>query len=177
MILKKYFLGSKISWNFRRKWHLKSNFFFSGRISSRWAVEEVCSDEERSACIARNMLPTRVGSVWKSFRYHIESLGTISDPIIKDFVKELLFVCSPTHAYFENWMQWWTNRSLTHDLVFAKKNTFGVVFLHFLQKMLPKKSIKISPPQPRNMCGRGRAESKIARPTTLGSGEYARKRC
>ena len=57
-------------------------------------MEEVCSDEERSACIAANMLPTRVGSVWKSFRYHIESLGTISDPIIKDFVKELLFVCA-----------------------------------------------------------------------------------
>ena len=56
----------------------------------------MCSDEERSACIAGNMLLTRVGSVWKSFRYHIESLGTISDPIIKDFVKELLFVCSHT---------------------------------------------------------------------------------
>ena len=56
----------------------------------------MCSDEEGRVCIATNMVHTCMGSVWKSFRYHIESLGTISDPIIKDFVKELLFVCSHT---------------------------------------------------------------------------------
>ena len=54
-------------------------------FESRGAVEGVCSGGKESLCIAADMVHTCVGSVCKSFRDLIESIGTLCDSISKEF--------------------------------------------------------------------------------------------